>query len=382
MQNKGAIRLFAIALALVSIFQLWFTVETSMVEKDAKEFAKGDAIKERAYLDSISGEVVYNFLGLRKYTYAECKEKEINLGLDLKGGMNVTLEVSVPDIIKSMANNSQDTTFVKAINLAKQMQKNSQDDFVTLFGKAFEQVDPNAKMAAVFNTVEMKDKINFNSTNDDVLKVLRTESQGAIDNSFNVLRTRIDRFGVTQPNIQQLETSGRILVELPGVKDPERVRKLLQGTAQLEFWETYENGEAYTFLEQANTKIKEINDAKSSLKQAVDTAKVVASAEKAVETKDKKDTKATKTSKDAKAIAKLDSAKADSAKKLSLFLQYPLQLNLFPNGKRFNCNGYCKNSRCFEKKLSIIFNSSTLDFKRWKIITRSCCGCFSRERYC
>jgi len=265
MQNKGAIRLFAIALALVCLYQLSFTFFTKRVEKQAAEYAQGDLKKENAYLDSISSETVYNFFWVREFTYMDCKERELNLGLDLKGGMNVTLEVSVVDVINALSNYSKDTTFVNAVNLAKKMQKSTQEDFVTLFGQAFEQIDPNARLAAIFNTIELKDRITFSSTNAEVLEVIRAETEGAIDNSFNVLRTRIDRFGVTQPNIQHLETSGRILVELPGVKDPERVRKLLQGTASLEFWETFDNREVYNYIEQANAKIKEIKDAEKAL---------------------------------------------------------------------------------------------------------------------
>lgn len=263
MQNKGAIRLFAILLALVCVYQLTFTFKSYQVEKQAKEYAKGDKMKELAYLDSISGEPVFN-LGVRKYTYKEVKELEMNLGLDLKGGMNVTLEVSVVDLIRSLANYSKDETFNKAIARAKEMQQDSQDDFVTLFGKAFQEVDPNAQLAAIFNTLELKDKVKFNSTNSEVLDVIRTETDAAIDNSFNIIRTRIDRFGVAQPNVQPLQTKGRILVELPGVDDPKRVRKLLQGTANLEFWETYDNSEIYQSLIAANAKIKEIQDFKET----------------------------------------------------------------------------------------------------------------------
>ncbi len=267
MQNKGAIRFVAIMFALVCFYQLWFTVETAKVEKQAKEYAQGDLKKENSYLDSVSSVPVYNFLFIKQFTYRDVKDREINLGLDLKGGMNVILEVSVVDVIRALSNYSTDTTFNKAIAMAKKAQvKNGQVSFVNLFGQAFEKLDPNGKLAAIFNTIELKDKISFSSTNEEVLAVLRTEAESAISNSFNILRTRIDKFGVTQPNIQQLGTSGRILVELPGVKDPERVRKLLQGTANLEFWETYENSEIVQYLYQANTKIKEILDAKAALK--------------------------------------------------------------------------------------------------------------------
>lgn len=273
MQNKGAIRFFAIALVLVCLYQLSFTFITSRVEKKAKEFAKGDALKEKSYLDSVSGIVSYN-IGIRKYTYYECKEREINMGLDLKGGMNVTLEVSVVDLLKALAgNNNTDAKFVKAIGIAHEMQKNSQEDFISLFSKAFKQVDPNARLASVFATLENKDKVNFQSTDDEVIKFLVKETDDAISNSFNILRNRIDRFGVTQPNIQKIGNSGRILVELPGVKDPERVRKLLQGTANLEFWETYENQEIAKSLMDANKKLKELFELKNGISSVDSTSK-------------------------------------------------------------------------------------------------------------
>lgn len=258
MQNKGVILTFAILLALVCFYQLSFTWKSKQIEKRAIEYAQGDPDKEYHYLDSVSGEVVYNFLGLKKFTYKDVKELEINLGLDLKGGMNVTLEISVVDLIRAMSDYNTDSTFNAALARATQLQLNSQKDFVTLFGQAFEEIDPNAKMASVFNTMDLRDKINFNTTNAQVLDVIREQTDAAIDNSFNILRTRIDRFGVAQPNIQQLQTKGRILVELPGVKDQERVRNLLQGTAQLEFWETYENQEVYQYLLAANQKIKDM----------------------------------------------------------------------------------------------------------------------------
>jgi len=265
MQNKGAITILAIALAIVCIYQLSFTFITRKIERDADKFSNGDALARTAYIDSISSEVVYNIL-VRKYTYKECKEREMNLGLDLKGGMNVTLEISMVDMLKSLSNYSADSTFHKAINLAKEYQKNSQEDFITLFGRAFEDIDPNGRLAAIFATRELRGKIDFNSTNDEVLRVIKTETDGAMDNAFNVLRNRIDRFGVVQPNIQRLQTQGRILVELPGIKDPERVRKLLQGTASLEFWETYNNPDVFPYLQNANGRIKEILAAEENIK--------------------------------------------------------------------------------------------------------------------
>ena len=282
MQNKGAIKFFAISFALVCLYQLSFTVVTSRVEKKAKEYAASNVALQQAkklaggneareqylldsiekaresyYLDSIANEVVYN-IGIDSYTYKECKEREINLGLDLKGGMNVVLEVSVSDIIDALSGHSEDPTFRKAMKMAKEMQKNSNKDFVTLFGEAFQKIDPNARLASIF-LYEFKDKgITTTSTNDEVLKVIKKEADGAIDRSFQILRTRIDRFGVSQPNIQKLATSGRILIELPGIKDPERVRKLLQGTAKLEFWETYNFSEIFQYFDQANKKLAEV----------------------------------------------------------------------------------------------------------------------------
>ncbi len=276
MQNKGLIRLLTLALSLVCVYQLLFTYKTYKVQSDAKKYAIAKAKLENKigsveelndlekkyetfYLDSIAGQPVYNFLGLKKYTYREVNEYSIPLGLDLQGGMNVTLEVSVVNLIRSLADYSTDSTFNEALRLASKMQKTSQEDFVTLFGKAFTQIDPNAKLAAIFNTLELRDKVNFNSTNEQVLKVIRDETNAAIDNTFQILRNRIDRFGVTQPNIQQLQTKGRIMIELPGVKDEARVRKLLQTTANLEFWETYENSEVYPYLLEANKKLRELN---------------------------------------------------------------------------------------------------------------------------
>ncbi|NLO01396.1 MAG: protein translocase subunit SecDF [Bacteroidales bacterium] len=260
MQNRGAIMTFAILLAAVCFYQLSFTWKSKQIEKAAEEYAQGDPAMEFSYLDSISGEVVYNFLGLKKFTYKEVKELELNLGLDLKGGMNVTLEVAGDDLIRALSNYNTDSTFNAALARANELKKESQEDFVTLFGEAFEEIDPNAQLASIFLTLELRDKININTTNSEVLDVIRNETDAAIDNAFNIIRTRIDRFGVAQPNIQQLQTKGRILVELPGVKDQNRVRNLLQGTATLEFWETYENNEVYQYFMQANDKLKEMQN--------------------------------------------------------------------------------------------------------------------------
>jgi SecD/SecF fusion protein len=260
MQNKGAIRLFAIVLALVCVYQLSFTFLSKKTESDAAKYAQGDPVKEKNYIDSISGEIVYNFVWLRKYTYMECKEREINLGLDLKGGMNVILEISVEDVIKSLAapHYLADPIFNQTMNLAKQKRTKVQEDFVVLFAESFQQVSPGGKLAQFFMTPETRGEIDLTTPNDKVVIYLRKQAESAIDNSFNVLRNRIDRFGVVQPNIQRLERQGRILIELPGIKDPERVTKLLTGTANLEFWTTYENQEVLPYFQQANTLLKEI----------------------------------------------------------------------------------------------------------------------------
>ncbi len=281
MQNKGVIKLLALLLALFSVYQLSFTFMTRHVENKAKAYAESpktvalaedmangdqnayeyylDSIKtakETYYLDSVGTIQIYMWQDYRK-----CKEQELNLGLDLKGGMNVMMEVSVPDIIIALAGNSSDETFREAMRIANEQHLSSQKDFVDLFGEAYEKLDPNARLASIF-LYEFKDKgITVNSTNDEVLKVIKDETNSAIDRSYQILRTRIDRFGVAQPNIQKLEGSGRILVELPGIKDPKRVRKLLQGTAQLEFWETYKFNEIYQYFDEANARLAEIEKA-------------------------------------------------------------------------------------------------------------------------
>ena len=276
MQSKNAIRLVAILLAIACLWQLSFTLVTKIQENKAAKYAEKaveayqnsaafakvpevdkafylDSIRRennRWYIDSISSEKVY--FG---YTYKDVKEKEINLGLDLKGGMNVMLQVQLEDLVKALADNNQTPEFTQALALAKERSVNSRSDFITLFAEAWNEVGNGIPLAQIFGTYEMNDKINSTTSDAEVINVIREEAESAISNSFNVLRNRIDRFGVTQPNIQQLGNSGRILIELPGVKEPERVRKLLQGTASLEFWATYENSEIYPFLEEANSVI-------------------------------------------------------------------------------------------------------------------------------
>ncbi len=260
MQHKGIVRILAVCLALVCAFYLSFSFVTRHYDKKAQEYANGEKSKEYVYLDSIASQKVW--FG---YTLKECREKEINLGLDLKGGMNVTMEVSVPDILNALSGYNTSENFTKAMAAAKEKQKNSQIDFVTLFVESYKEQDPNAQLASVFSTFEFKDKVTLNSTNAEVEKVLREEVDGAINNSFNVLRTRIDRFGVVQPNIQKLDQPGRILIELPGVKEPERVRKLLQGTANLEFWETYECAEVLPWLSQIDAEWARLNAAETEV---------------------------------------------------------------------------------------------------------------------
>ena len=258
MQNKGFIRLISILLTIVCLYCLSFSVVTNYYSRQAKKFANGDTEKYYKYMDSISGKKVW--IG---YTLKECREKEINLGLDLQGGMDVTLEVSIPDVVVYLSDHNTSTIFREALDNAR---KKGTTDFLTTFRQEFEKIDPNAKLSTIFSTIALKDKIQLSSTNDQVIAVLRAEVKSAINNSFNVLSSRIDRFGVIQPNIQRLGgEEGRILVELPGIKEPERVRKLLQGSANLEFWETYNASELTTVLSQANAALRDMNAGKNML---------------------------------------------------------------------------------------------------------------------
>ena len=254
MQNKGIVRTLAVLLFLVCAFYLSFSFVIRHYDKQAKEYAAGDQAKEYLYLDSIAAKKVW--FG---YTLKECREKEINLGLDLKGGMNVTMEVSVPDILRALSGYNTSENFNRAMALAQEKQKSSGDDFVTLFLASFREVDPDARLASIFATFELKDKVTTSSSNEEVERVIREEVEGAINNSFMVLRTRIDRFGVVQPNIQKLAQTGRILIELPGIKEPERVRKLLQGSANLEFWETYDFAELLPQIAQIDRELGAAN---------------------------------------------------------------------------------------------------------------------------
>ena len=255
MQNKGFVKVFAVLLTLVCVFYLSFSFVTRHYTNKAKEIANGDPKVEQDYLDSLSNEKVM----LWNWTLKQCREMEISLGLDLKGGMNVILEVSVPDVIKALADNKPDEAFNNALAEAAKQAINSQDDIITLFIREYHKAAPEAKLSELFATQQLKDKVNQKSTDTEVEKVLRAEVKAAVENSYNVLRTRIDRFGVVQPNIQSLEDKmGRIMVELPGIKEPERVRKLLQGSANLEFWETYTAKEVLPSMQSADAKLRAI----------------------------------------------------------------------------------------------------------------------------
>ena len=255
MQNKGFVKVFALLLTLVCIFYLSFSVVTSHYESKAEAIAQTDG-QEAAdrYLDTLLNKKVY----CNVWTLKECREMGIGLGLDLKGGMNVILEVSVPDVVKALADHKEETdeNFRKAVEQATTAAQASQSDFITLFIKNYKELEPNKALAELFATQQLRDKVTTKSTDAEVERVLRAEVKSAIDNSYNVLRTRIDRFGVVQPNIQALEgQEGRIMVEMPGVKEPERVRKLLQGSANLEFWETYNAQEITPFLINLDAKL-------------------------------------------------------------------------------------------------------------------------------
>ncbi|MDY6444149.1 MAG: protein translocase subunit SecDF [Bacteroidales bacterium] len=275
MQSKGAIRFVTICLLLACFWQLSFTAVTALHNKKAEQradqialaadvnaIAEADRafyldsirkIESRRYTDSISGEKVY--LG---YTFKQVQNQEINLGLDLKGGMNVMLQVQLEDLVRALAGNNQSPEFLKAVSLAKERSVNSQSDFITLFAEAMKETAPGTRLAQIFGTYEMRDRIKPESTDEQVVSVIKEEAESAVANSFNVLRNRIDRFGVTQPSIQKLGNTGRILVELPGVKEPERVRKLLQGTASLEFWPTFTYDEMASYLDEANARLAEV----------------------------------------------------------------------------------------------------------------------------
>lgn len=255
MKNQGLIRAFTIALAVVCIYHLSFTIRALMVESKADAIAQGNQEVKRKYLDSISGQTVYN-LGLKKFNYLQVKERQLNLGLDLQGGMNVTLEVSMPELIDVLANRNEDPRFKKALALATEKTNNSQDDFITLFIQAAKTTAPGVRLSDWFAHKENKDQLSFNSSDSDVESFLRSEADDAVERTFRILRSRIDRFGVSQPVIQKLGNTGRIMVELPGISNPESARKLLQASAKLEFWKTYLPYQSIPFIEQMDKALK------------------------------------------------------------------------------------------------------------------------------
>jgi SecD/SecF fusion protein len=331
MQNRNFIKIIAVVFAIICVYQLSFTWIADMVENDAAEYAENfnedeQAVKIKQYLDSINSEEVYDIF-IAQYTYADCKQRELNLGLDLKGGMNVTLEVMVVDVLKALSNNSNDEKFRSSIANALVAQEDSQDDFVSLFAVEYEKLSPNNGLAVIF-TSQLKDKVKINASNQEVIDVLKLEVEDAINRSFNILRSRIDRFGVTQPNIQRLETAGRILVELPGIKDPERARKLLQSTAQLEFWETYEYRDLFQSLENANIYLREIAVINDSSEVVLDESEADLDIMISSDEKDAIDAN------DLLADLESDSLSADSSETLSFeefSINNPLYAVLYPN---------------------------------------------------
>ena len=315
MQNKGIVIVTAVLLTLASIFYLSFSAATKYYDSQAAKIK--DPIAQQDYKDSVK------YLGI--YSYQKCLETQIGLGLDLKGGMNVILEVSVPDVLENLADHKVDAAFVKSMKEARAEHEVSQSDFITLFINAFKKNAPGRHLSEIFATQQLQGKVSPNSSDKDVEKVLRTEVQAAIDNSFLVVRTRIDKFGVVQPNIQKLEgQQGRIMVEMPGINEPERVRKLLQGSANLEFWETYNSDEIIPYLSQLNQ--REANHRSGAKEEVADSAAndtaTVAAAEKAEAKAEAK--AAFKTKKDAKAD---DAAATAEAKK-----QNPLFSIFQPSG--------------------------------------------------
>ena len=335
MRGKGIVQFFSVALVLVCIYQLTFTFVTNKVEKRADEYANtkvlhGKTVEDATpknletrlhtaysdslvravrktrdqYLDSLGGESVFSFLWVKDFTYEQCKGQQLNLGLDLQGGMNVVLEVSMEDLVRNLADKNQDPQFTAAIDSARKWQgTNSQKDFVTLFGEAWKRIAPTGRLANIFATRANQKDIKINSTNDEIIAFLETQSKDAFNRTYNILRSRIDKFGVSQPGITPQPSAGRIIVELPGVSNPERVRKLLQASAKLEFWECYENGEILSALSEANKAIASRSVVKDSTQKDSTVKKSILSEDKpaaSVDTSKKKD---------------LFAAKADTSKK-------------------------------------------------------------------
>ena len=307
MQNKGIVICTAVLLTLASIFYLSFSVATGYYDSQAAKIK--DPIARQDYKDSVK------YLGI--YSYQKCLETQIGLGLDLKGGMNVILEISVPDVLETLADHKTDPAFVKSMKQARTEEETSQSDFISLFVKYYHQNAPGHRLAELFATQQLQGKINPQSTDSEVEKVLRQEVQAAIDNSFNVVRTRIDKFGVVQPNIQKLEgQTGRIMVEMPGIKEPERMRKLLQGSANLEFWETYNADEVIPYLQQLDSRLA--NDASND----------TTAAKKAIKKADVKKVKLQLKNNDDETPTQKSNAQMEAAKK-----QHPLLAMLQTTGQ-------------------------------------------------
>ena len=277
MQGKGVIKFFAILLAAVCIYQLSFTWVARKVESDASAYAKGNKAKYKAYLDSVSTQPVYPIL---KHNYQYCKSRELALGLDLQGGMSVTMQVSLRDVIKSLSGNNPDIVFNQALDKADVDGRTSQSDYITLFVNEYEKLNPNGKLASIFSTRDNQDHLKFNASNSEVETYLKEEGDLAVKQTYTVLNTRIDQFGVTQPNIQLLKEKNQILIELPGVTEPDRVRKLLQGTAKLEFYKTYDNLEAYPVLNSINSLLAAKTKAAAAAKDTTKAKATAATAKK------------------------------------------------------------------------------------------------------
>lgn len=321
MQNKGIVIVLAVLMTLASIFYLSFSVATSYYDSEAAKIK--DPIAQQDYKDSVK------YLGV--YSYQRCLETQIGLGLDLKGGMNVILEISVPDVVETLADHKTDAAFIKSMEQAKKEEETSQSDFISLFIKYYHQNAPGHRLAEIFATQQLKGQVSTQSSDKEVEQALRAQVQSAIDNSYNVVRNRIDKFGVVQPNIQKLEgQEGRIMVEMPGVREPERVRKLLQGSANLEFWETYNSEEVTPYLRQLDQLVA--NGGESAKQDTAAAEKKDDAAEKAEIAKKAAPAKLT-VAKDkggaAKAAAKSESAQLEQAKKTNPLLAV---LQLAPQG--------------------------------------------------
>ncbi|MBO7051184.1 MAG: protein translocase subunit SecDF, partial [Prevotella sp.] len=338
MQNKGIVIVTAILLTLASIFYLSFSAATSYFDSQAAKIS--DPVEQQNYKDSVK------YLGV--YSYQQCLETQIGLGLDLKGGMNVILEISVPDVVDVLADHKTDAAYKKSLEEAKKEEETSQKDFITLFINAYHKNAPGRPLAGVFATQQLKGKVSTKSTDSEVEAALRAEVQNAIDNSYNVVRNRIDKFGVVQPNIQKLEgQEGRLMVEMPGVKEPERVRKLLQGSANLEFWETYNAQEVLPYLQQLDTQLANIASGKTT--EEADSAKAEPAKEVAQAAADtvKKEAsskfelkKSTDDAADA-AQAKADSKAANDAEIAKAKKQHPLFAIFEPvRGQSLSTVGY------------------------------------------